>query len=108
MLIENSQVKRITFADYDKFFKDLLGSPDDHHVLFYRRTADKFVLSFSYDAFIITTEISTERIKAMYADQLDHPGAGVPLEVATDETGDDPAIRKFLADYLQRGIPEVD
>jgi hypothetical protein len=108
MFFENPQVKRVTFADYDKYFKDLLGSPDDNHVLFYRRTADKFVLSFSYDAFIITTEITIARIREMYADQLDNPAAGTPLEVATDDTGDDPAVRKFIAEYLSRGIPEVD
>jgi hypothetical protein len=108
MFVEDYRVKRVSFDDYDKYFKDLLGSPDDNHIVFYRRGAAKFTITFSYDQFIIITEITIERIQDLYAEQLDQPSSGVPLEVATDTTGDDPAVRKFLADYLPRGIPEVD
>lgn len=108
MFVENPVIKKIRFEDYDKYFASLIDSPDDSHIIFYRRDGERFTISFSYDEFIIITSITIEQIRERYEDQLEQPTRGEPFEVATDDTGDDPAVRKFIAEYLSRGIPEVD
>lgn len=106
MLTEDYRIKKIRFEDYDKYFRDLIDSPDDSHILFYKRDAQRFIISMSYDQFIIVAEISIEKIIAQY--EQESPTGGQPIEVANDTTGDHPAIVKFMAEYLKRGIPEVD
>jgi len=106
MLTEEYKVKKISFEDYDKFFKDLIASPDDHHILFYKRNSEKFIISLSYDQFIIITEKTIAKLIEEF--QAASTIGGQPYEVAMDETGDHPAVIKFMAEYLKRGIPEVD
>ena len=105
MQTEVFNVKKILFEDYDRYFKNLLDSPSVQvqRIIFYKRTADKFLITFSYDAFIIFTEITMVQIVEKYAD--DFPNT---IEVVNDENDDHPAIAKFKAEYLSRGIPEVD
>lgn len=103
MMTDNPTIKVITFADYDKFFRDALALPDTTHILFYRRTADAFTISFSWDGFTIITRITLDRILEMYANDF-----ADTIETSTDDTGEHPAIIKFKAEYLERAIPEVD
>ena len=83
MLQENHQIKKISFEDYDKYFRDLINSPDDNHIVFYRRTADDFTISISYDVFIIVTSISITKIIEKYAEDVERPDS---IDVALDQS----------------------
>jgi len=102
MKVESYQVKKIKFEDYIRYFKDILGLAEDSRVIFYKRTEDRIVISFSYDNFIIITERRLSDIVLEYESDANY----TPYEITQDETGEHPAIVKFLAEYLERGIPE--
>jgi len=97
----NPNLKRISFKDFEKYFKEGLDSPDVNNVIFYKESETGFEISFSWDNFIIETGISFQEIIEMYKDDYQDT-----IEVATDATGRHPAIVKFMQEYLKRGIPE--
>ena len=106
MIISDPWMKRISFDSYDKFFRDALMSPDDNHLVFYMKGTNIFTISFSWDNFVIITRIGLDEIRAKYAEELANT-SGTPYEVATDDTGEEPAVVRFKAEYVpSRAIPE--
>lgn len=103
MLIKSPQIKKISFEDYEKYFKHLLDNPDINNIMFYKQNPEKFVITFSWDSFIIFTEITTSQILKKYQDSnLD------TFDVVASETPNEhPVIKKFIAEYLGKAIPEV-
>lgn len=105
-MVEEPWTKRISFETYDKHFRDALMSPDDNHIVFYHRSARVFTISFSWDNFVIFTKISVDEIRAKYAEEQEDSNS-TPYEVATDDSGEDPAVVRFKAEYVpSRAIPE--
>jgi hypothetical protein len=104
LTIKAPEVKRISFADYQKYFLNLLKSPDPpYHILFYKKTSDGIEVSFSWDGFIIIVEVSYSEIKELYAD-----AAMNTADVTLSDKEDHPVLLKFYTDYLfGRGIPEL-
>jgi hypothetical protein len=106
MMVEEPWTKRISFESYDKYFRDALMSPDDNHIVFFYRGSNVFTISFSWDNFVIITKISLEEIRAKYAAEQEGTNS-TPYEVATDDTGEEPAVVRFKAEYVPaRAIPE--
>jgi hypothetical protein len=103
MLIDNPKIKKISFEDYKKYFLGILESPDDTHIIFYRRTPDYITISFSYDNFIIFTQIATSELQSLYSEE-----ELKSFDVTSDTSQDDPYFIKFKKDYIPRGIPEME
>ena len=100
--INNPQVKNISLEDYEKFFMEGLKNPDNYHLLFYKKTGEGIIISFSWDNFIIIVNTPYSQILEIYKDQnLD------TADVKLSDTKDHPILLKFYSDYLfNRGIPE--
>lgn len=104
-MLTDPKYKEITFKDYEKYFIEVLnkdtGMPA--RLIFYKQDREGITITFSWDLFIIFTRISYADILQMYEEEnLD------TIEVTGGEkTGEHPAVKKFKAEYLSRGIPEV-
>ena len=102
MIQENYQVKKISFEDFEKYFKELIDSPDSPPIVFYKQDSEKICISFSFDSFIIITEIKISKIIEMYEDDKFNS-----LDVVSSDSPEHPALIKFKNHYLERGIPEL-
>ena len=98
------QTKIISFEDYEKYFMPALVNPDPLHfkILFYKKAEKGLLISFSWDNFIIITEVSYDAIVQLYKD------TNLEIsDVTLSDREDHPMLLKFYSDYLfNRGIPE--
>ena len=102
IVLKNSQIKRISLKNYEKYFMDALERPDDDHIIFYKYLDNSIEISFSWDNFIIIVAVLCSEIFDIYKDQnMD------VLEVKMSD--DNPYIARFKHEYLfDRGILEND
>ena len=101
--VESPELKVVKFSAYEKYFMEALRNPDLFHLLFYRKSQEGIQISFSWDNFIVITNISYDEILKIYEGQ-NLATADVILSKSTE---DHPILLKFYNDYLfNRGIPE--
>ena len=100
--IPTPQIKKISFNSYEKYFSEALKSPDDNHIIFFKKLSDSIEISFAWDGFIIITNITYSQILKIYEGQNMNTA-----DVVLSDKEEHPVLIKFFSDYLfNRGIPE--
>ena len=100
--IPTPQIKKISFESYEKYFTEALRSPDDTHILFYKKLPNEIEISFSWENFIIIINIPYSQILEIYEGQNMNIA-----DVTLSDKEEHPILIKFFTDYLfNRGIPE--
>ena len=105
-MLQNPQIKNISLATYETYFKDLLEveSSTSLHIINYKQDELGITISFSYDLFIYVCFVSFKDMAERYKDDT----ADMTFDVSGPKgaTEDAPHVKRFKAEFLKRGIPE--